>query len=73
MISLDEIALTKDLETLFKKIVRNSDIIKQIRNFGPLDYKIVEGYLHDPKVIAELEKYGRRSILKKYYISQQNK
>ncbi|KAF5139749.1 hypothetical protein AAJ76_3600011248 [Vairimorpha ceranae] len=67
MITLDDIIFSKDLENFFKKLVRNNDIIKQIRNFNPLKFELVEGYLQDPKVIHELEKYGRKSILERYY------
>jgi hypothetical protein len=66
LLSLDDIVKSQDLEKLFLRIVKNNDIIKQIRNFGSIKYEEIEGFMDDPIIQRELERFGRFSILKKY-------
>lgn len=65
IITIEEIIKSKNLNLLFNKLVKSDSIIKQIRNFEYIDFNDIEPFLSDKKIIIELEKYGRHSIIKK--------
>lgn len=64
-ITIDDIINSKNLNLLFNNLIKSDYILKKIRNFEFLDYKDVMPFASDKKILLELEKYGRYSILKK--------
>jgi hypothetical protein len=45
------------------------DVIKQIRQFSPLNVDILQGYANDAEIIGELRRCGRYSILRSLGLS----
>lgn len=71
MFTIDDIINTDDLEELFCKTIQgqrivkstNHELLRAIRNFGPISTEEIEPYVGDKNIVTELEKYGRYSLL----------